>query len=107
MARWYGMNPNETRAMLLTDFWMLDGFLLRHPPVDLLAAAYMGVKPPEKRGAKGKPAMREIARQNAEALRTMPPRKHVRTLDQMPAFLRTPEKLAAIEKMRAEWQTTS
>jgi hypothetical protein len=43
---------------------------------------------------------------NSEVLAQLPVRKNVRTLDQMPAFLRTPEQLAMIEGMKKEWKSS-
>ena len=100
MARYFGMRPAEVRDMWMTDFFMLDGFLLRHPPVDLLVAAYLGAKPQQRPGQRPDPAL--IAKLNAEALDAMPARRRVKTLDQMPAFLRTPEKMKRIEELRAQ-----
>lgn len=90
--------------MLLPDVWAMDSFFAKHPPVDLLVAAYLGFKAPEKADQKTVSA-RERARKNAQALMQMPPRKNVKNLSEMPEFLRTPEKMAAIERMKAEWQT--
>ena len=108
MARWYGMKLAEIRAMTLIDFWMLDGFLARHPPVDLIAAsaaAHFGLQRQKQSGtaAPERPSMHTAARANREGLAQMPPRRKVKSLDQMPAFLRTPEKLAEIERMKAKW----
>ncbi len=85
---------------------MLDEFVVRYPPVDLLVAAYLGVKPKTKGGKAAKPTMREAARMNSEALSNMPVRKSIRTIDQMPAFLRTPEQLAMIEGVKKEWKSS-
>ena len=87
--------------MLLTDVWMLDGFLVRHPPVDLLVAGWMGHK---SVAANGKPDRRSAIKTNTEAFAALPPRKKVRTIDQMPAFLRTPEQLKMIAGAKAEWE---
>lgn len=101
MARWYGYTLEKTRGLLLTEFWMLDAFLARYPPVDLLVAAYLGFKRP---GADSAKSLSEAKRMNTEALKSMPPRRNVRTLAQMPAFLRTPDQLKWIEGLKAEWQ---
>ena len=85
---------------------MLDGFLLRHPPVDLLVAAYLGVKPKTADGKAPKVTMRDAVRMNSEVLAEMPIRKNIKTLAQMPAFLRTPESLAMIEGMKKEWNNS-
>lgn len=89
--------------MLLTDFWMLDGFMASYPPADILVAAYLGYKSPAAR--KGKVATSDAAKMNAKALSEMPARKRVKTLDQMPAFLRTPGKLKMIEEAKAAWRS--
>jgi hypothetical protein len=99
MVRWHGYKPAEVRAMLLTDFWMLDGFLARHPPLDISIAAYLGVHSQRK----GRMTPKEAARVNAKALAQLPARRNAQPL---PARLRTPEHLALLEKMKAEWQTT-
>lgn len=92
--------------MLLTETWVLDAFLAEHPPVDLLAAAWMGYKAPVRSGQKA-PGIRQLAKSNSEALAKLPPRRKVATVSQMPAFLRTPGQLAMIEGMKLEWQTNS
>ena len=51
--------------------------------------------------------MREAARMNSEALSKMPPRRNVRKLADMPAFLRTPDQLKMIADMEREWRTNS
>lgn len=91
--------------MLLTDVWMLDAFLARHPPVDLLAAAYMNWKP--LHSSQTEVSRRDARKANSEALASLPPRRKTKTLAQMPAFLRSPDQLAMIEKVQAEWQTNS
>ena len=93
--------------MLLTDFWMLDGFMAAHPPADILIAAYLGYKAPAWDGKRRKVSVREAARMNSEALSKMPPRRNVKQLAQMPAFLRTPEQLKMIEDMRKEWKNSA
>lgn len=91
--------------MLLTDFQHLDGFLADHPPLDILAAAWLGVKPA---GAQKKPSIREAGRMNSEALAQahVPAPKRLKQLADMPAFLRTPEQLKMIESMRAQWKNS-
>jgi hypothetical protein len=89
--------------MPLTDFWMLDAFMAEHPPADILVAAYLGYRAPGRDGKRGRPSMREAARMNSEALAKMPPRRNVRKLADMPAFLRTPEQLKMIEDVRQAW----
>lgn len=104
MARWYGYSLEKTRGLLLTEFWMLDAFLARHPPVDLLAAAWLGFKAPgETVGAKN---IVDAKRMNSEVLNSLPPRRNVKTLAQMPAFLRTPDQLKWIEGLKKQWQTS-
>ena len=93
--------------MLLTDFWMLDGFMAAHPPADILIAAYLGYKAPAWDGKRRKVSVREAARMNSEALAKMPPRRNVKQLAQMPAFLRTPEQLKMIDDMRKEWKNSA
>ena len=86
--------------MLLTTVWERDAFLVVHPPVDLLAAAYLGYKAPLAARS-----LHDARKANTEALAKLPPQKNRKTLAQMPAFLRTPEMMAMYEKSRAEWQT--
>lgn len=105
MARWYGYSLKRTRKLLITEFFMLDGFLARHPPLDMLEAWKVGYKAPDLTGAK--PSGKHKRRVNSEALAALPPRKKTKTLAQMPAFLRGPESLAMIEGLKAEWQTNS
>jgi hypothetical protein len=88
--------------MTFDDFWMLDGFFAQHPPVDLLVAAYLGYKAPVK-GAK---SLREAGRVNSEALNSPMmslaiPKGRTKSLAQMPDWVRSPEKMALIEKMKA------
>ena len=104
MARWFGFSLAEIRAMSLEDFHRLDGFLTRHPPVDILVAAYLGYKDPS--AGKKKVTSREAIKMNSEALAMMPPRQKSKMLAQMPAAVRTPEMLAVIEAMRAQCQTS-
>lgn len=85
---------------------MLDGFIAEHPPTDLLVAAYLGFKPKDK-GDRRKVSMREAVRMNTSTLSKMPMRRNVKTLAQMPAFLRTPEQMAMIEEMKRQCQTSS
>ena len=92
--------------MPLSDFWRLDGFLAEYPPVDLLVAVYLGVKPTSQGVTGKKTSKRDAVRMNTEALAQMPVRKNVKTIDQMPAFLRTPEQLALIEGMKKEWSSS-
>jgi hypothetical protein len=103
MGRWFGYTLAETRAMTLEEVHMLDGFLLRHPPVDVLVAAYLGYKEPGK--ADAKVTRREALKMNSEALDAMPPRRHVKTLAQKPAFVRTPDFLKLVDDLRLSCQT--
>ena len=106
LARWHGIPPAAARSVLLTDFWMLDGFLDQHPPADILVAAYLGYKPRKQRGKGAKPSIKEAAKLNSEALAKMPVRRNIKTLAQMPAFLRTPDQLKMIDDLRAEWKNS-
>jgi hypothetical protein len=93
--------------MLLTDVWLLQGFLGQHPPVDLLFAAFIGWKTEPTAPTAG--SLKEARKANSQALATLPPRKgkaKTRTLEQMPAFLRTPDQLKMVEEMRQKWQTS-
>jgi hypothetical protein len=92
--------------MPITDFWMLDGFMASFPPADILVAAYLGYKPQKQRGRGQKPSMRDAAKMNSEALAKMPVRRNVKTLADMPAFLRTPDQLKLIEEMQREWKSS-
>lgn len=100
--------------MYLKDFWLMERFYARYPPVDILVAAYVGY---EAQGAKEeKKSVRQAARSNSAALRsTFHPRVDAtfgdllkprgrggKTLADMPAYLRTPEKMAMMAKMKAE-----
>ena len=86
---------------------MLDSFMAAHPPADILVGAYLHYKAPGRDGKRGRPSMREAARMNSEALSKMPPRRNVRKLADMPAFLRTPDQLKMIADMEREWRTNS
>ena len=91
--------------MLLTDVWRLDSFLVRHPPVDMLVAGWMKYEPPAERGS-NVVDIREAAKHNRQAMASLPVQLQPRvgklpTLDKMPAFLRAPEHLAMIERVRA------
>jgi hypothetical protein len=84
---------------------MLDKFLVRYPPADWLVASYLKYQPPQTDAPMGKVPMRQAARMNAGAL--MPPMKgKPQTIDMMPIFIRTPEMIAHIQKMKTEWQTS-
>ena len=110
MIRWFGYTLRQVDEMLLIDVWMLDGFIARCPPLDLLVAWHLGYRQPDRQTEKGKPAKidrREIAKHNAKELAKLPPRRGLRTLDQMPDFLRTPEKMKMLEETRRQWQTIS
>lgn len=87
---------------------MLYDNLVEEPPADWLLASYLGYKPPGKAGAAPR-NVREAARHNSSMLGEIHAQGvktgRARTLAQMPAYLRTPEKMAMVEKMRSEWQT--
>ena len=89
--------------MLLTDFLHLEGYLADHPPLDILAAAWLGIKPKD---SGKKPTIREAARMNSEVLAQLPAQRRVKQLADMPAFLRTPEQLAMIDSVRAQWKNS-
>ena len=76
---------------------MLNAFTLEYPPADLLVAAYMGVKP----GGAASASRRATLQENAKLLQTVPLPRNTKTLDQMPEFLRSPEMMGMIEKMKA------
>lgn len=84
---------------------MLDEFLVQHPPADWLIASYLGYKAPNSSGAAPR-NIREAARANSSMLGELRAQGvkagHTRTLAQMPAYVRNPEKLALIERMKAE-----
>ena len=73
---------------------------------DILVAAYLGYKPRKQRGKGAKPSIKEAAKLNSEALAKMPVRRNIKTLAQMPAFLRTPDQLKMIDDLRAEWKSS-
>lgn len=75
--------------------------LLDHPPSDLLVAAYLGYKSPSQSGN-----FRDAARHNSKALQENPmlTRGKQKTIDQMPTFVRSPEMIAIIERMKREAQ---
>lgn len=77
---------------------MLEEFTVRHPPADLLVASYFEYKPG------GKPNRKQAARENASALSAIPPKMmaaSMKSIDQMPAFVRSPEMLEVMAKLRA------
>ncbi len=43
MARWYGYTMEQTRGLLMTEFYMFEEFTAQHPPADLILAARYGV----------------------------------------------------------------
>jgi hypothetical protein len=84
---------------------MLDQFLVRYPPADWLVASYLKYQPPQTYTETAKVPMRQAARMNAGA--PLPPRNgKLQSIDSMPTFVRTPEMIAHIDKMKTEWQTT-
>ena len=84
--------------MTLPEVWAMERFWAKYPPVDLLVAAYLGFKPPAENKRMSR---RDAARANAEAMNALPPRRNQVGLEKMPAFLRTPEMLKALE----EWKS--
>jgi hypothetical protein len=60
----------SARDVLMPDYWRMERFLMRHPPVDLLVASYLGYKPP--RNIEGRPDLRHVSRANSEAMRGVP-----------------------------------
>ena len=83
---------------------MIDNFFVQHPPADLFLAARYQYKPPTPQGKAL--SYREAARANSQSLGspTMAgavSKVKTRTLEQMPAWVRSPEKLALIAKMKA------
>ena len=108
LVHWHHIPLDRVRAVLLTDFWLLDRFILNHPPIDVLLAAHLGYKSPASEDEpRSRPSVREAARMNSEALAQLPVRKKIKKLAEMPAFLRTPDQLKMIEDMRKQWQTSS
>lgn len=102
------MSVAEIDDLYLTEVWEYDAFTLKHPPADLLIASYLGYKAPEPKQNGSDPRnIREAAKANSEslvALRPMLGRAGARpkTADDLPAFLRTPEKAAMIQQMKTD-----
>lgn len=108
MARWFGYRLEEIGRMRLNEVWLLDRFLSRYPPADLFVAAWFKYQPPAEKGAKRKSVDRRTAiRENSEVLAKLPIRKNAPRLENMPAFVRTPEMIELVGKMRREWQETT
>jgi hypothetical protein len=91
--------------MLLTEVWMLDKFLTRFPPTDLLMAGQLNYKAPEPT-ASDVSSMAAAKRSNSAYMKELPPRRNVMTLEQIPARFRGPDMLAVIERMKAECRTS-
>jgi hypothetical protein len=96
--------------MTLWEWNSLNRSFVEHPPVDLLVASYLGYKAPAKSSGN---SLRDRARTNAQALQTtihpaigtlgdLFNRKGTKTLDQMPEWVRGPEKMALIAQMKAD-----
>jgi hypothetical protein len=87
---------------------MLDQFLVRYPPADWQLAVKWGYQAPAEPSPSSNAAkvpMRQAARMNAGA--PLPPRNgKLQSIDTMPGYVRTPEMIAHIDKMKTEWQTT-
>ena len=79
----------------------MDKDLLARPPSDWLVASYLGYKAPNQSGNAN---ARDAGRSNSEALKQMPmlTRKPPVSLSKLPKYLQTPEKMALIERMKAE-----
>jgi hypothetical protein len=89
--------------MYLDEWNSLNQSLIDHPPTDLLVAAYLGYKSPI-RDAKN---LRDAGRANSDALNSplmsaAMPKARMKTIDQMPEYVRSPAKMALIAKMKAE-----
>jgi hypothetical protein len=95
--------------MKLTEFSRQERFWVQHPPVSILVAAYLRYEPPTSSGRK---TTREAARANSNSMQAIVHPKigtfgqfmqrGSKTLDQMPAYLRGPEKMAMIAEMKRE-----
>lgn len=85
-----------------------DG-LIQEPPADWLIASYLGYKAPHSAGAQPR-NIREAARANSSMLGEMRSQGVKlggrKPLAQMPAYLRTPEKMAMIQKMKDDWKAS-
>jgi hypothetical protein len=93
------MAIRDIDELLMSDWAMLNDSFIQQPPVDLLVAWYLNYKSPVRDGRN----LREAGRLNADALREMPMlARKTQSFDQMPSFLKTPEKMALIAKMKAE-----
>jgi hypothetical protein len=107
--------------MYLTDFWRQERFWVKHPPVDLLVAAYLDYKEPDaETGKPKKMSTREAAKANSAALQSLVhpklgtlgemlgPRKGQRqkTAADLPAYLNNPLKAQMIAKMKAEMEAS-
>jgi hypothetical protein len=94
------MSFREVDEMFLDEWNSLNQSFIDHPPADLLLAARYQYKAPGRTARNAQ----EAARQNSEVLKEMPmlTRRAPKTLNQMPTFLQTPEKMALIQQMKAE-----
>lgn len=85
--------------MLLSDVAVLNQSFVQYPPVDLLVASYLGYKSPDAQGEMG---LQQARRANGTALKALPfTSGKMKTIDQMPEYVRSPEKMALIERMKA------
>lgn len=101
--------------MTFLEFWRMDRFFTRHPHTSLLVAAYVGYKPPIDKDRIN--SIRDAARANSQALQTsVHPRigtlgqmlgRKAKTIDQMPEYVRSPEMMALIAKMKTEMGVTA
>lgn len=87
--------------MLLSEWAVLNDSFIEQPPVDLLVAAYIGYKSPIKNSRN----LSEAARANSEALNSKLmsaaiPKARMKSLAQMPEYVRSPAKMELIEKMK-------
>lgn len=87
--------------MLLSDVDVLNRSFVQHPPVDLLVAAYLGYKSPELSSGKVNP---HHARQLNSGVLATPgfTSAKMKTIDQMPEFIRSPAKMELIARMKQE-----
>lgn len=85
--------------MTLADVGMLNKSFVQHPPVDLLVASYLGYKSPDEKDSDV--SVKHARRANSQAMKTIPFGK-MKSIEQMPDFVRSPEKLAMIERLKRE-----
>lgn len=85
--------------MTLADVAILNESFIQYPPADLLVAGYLGYKAPNAGGQAG---LQQSRQANSAALKAIPfTTGKMKTLDQMPEYLRSPAKMALIERMKA------